>query len=117
MGHEIGHALAHHGAERMAQERLAAIGAQAGARSPGCRVYDPRNRSPIMSSEANELLPVVRVVTPEVPVLDADLTHAAEARQVAPTSEQERAADGIFAAHKEQDPAADLMVLWSSALV
>src|SRR4051794_38944789 len=33
MGHEIGHALAHHGAERMAQEKLVAIGTQAVAGS------------------------------------------------------------------------------------
>src|SRR5262249_16589289 len=33
MGHEIGHALAHHGAERMAQERLVAIGTTAVAGS------------------------------------------------------------------------------------
>jgi predicted Zn-dependent protease len=46
MGHEIGHALAHHGAERMAQQELVKLGSVAVASSIGNR--DPRKQQEIM---------------------------------------------------------------------
>src|SRR5262249_46674454 len=46
MGHEISHALARHGAERMAQQQLAQIGIPAAGASLGN--LDPRDRARIM---------------------------------------------------------------------
>jgi predicted Zn-dependent protease len=48
MGHEIGHALAHHGAERMAQQQLVQIGGAAVASSLGDR--DPQKRAEVMAA-------------------------------------------------------------------
>jgi predicted Zn-dependent protease len=47
MGHEIGHALAHHGAERMAQQQLVQYGQVAVAGSLGD--VDPRKRAEILA--------------------------------------------------------------------
>jgi predicted Zn-dependent protease len=48
MGHEISHALAHHGAERMAQQQMAQIGVAAAGASLGD--VDPRKRNQIMAA-------------------------------------------------------------------
>jgi predicted Zn-dependent protease len=48
MGHEISHALAHHGAERMAQQRIAQLGVAAAGASLGD--IDPRKRNQIMAA-------------------------------------------------------------------
>jgi hypothetical protein len=69
-----------------------------------------------MSHDANDLPPLVREVAPENPALHADWTHAAEARLEPPTTEQVRAADGVFTPHPEQ-PAEALFGLWSSTLI
>jgi predicted Zn-dependent protease len=48
MGHEIGHALAHHGAERMAKQKLAQIGVVAAGASLGN--MDTRKKAAIMTA-------------------------------------------------------------------
>src|SRR5207244_12590579 len=71
----------------------------------------------IMSCDDTQLQPLVHELSPEVPAVAADWTHAAEARLAPPTSEQVRAADNVFAPRKEPETAAGLLGLWSSALI
>ncbi len=70
-----------------------------------------------MTGDANELPPLIREVTPEVPAVLTDLTYATDARLSVPTADQVRAADGAFAPGSEQETVAALMGLWSSALI
>ena len=63
LGHEIGHALAHHGAERMAQQQLVQLGQIAVAQSIGD--LDPRQQREVMAllgagSQFGVLLPFSR---------------------------------------------------------